>query len=352
MTPQPLARGPLRGALPGRQGGLAMLVAILLVALGTILAAAIAYESAMSARRSTATFDFDEALLVDQGAEALAAIGLRTTRQLDKTGTIYITQPWAHPVGPVEVVPGLTLQASLEDLQGRFNLNSLVVSGSGGPGQVPGQVPGQQEPSHANPQTVLIFQRLLQFAGIEPKWADLLVDWIDPDNQPLPDGAEDNAYLSQNPPYLTANLYITSTTELLALPGFGADRYRKIAPYITALPPTVTQVNICTAAPVVLDALMAAAGPGPERAEFSLDPDALAKNRANAAGCFPSQQDYQAALGPAAAKVMPFVTTNSHYFRLSSLVTIGTAEFNLYSLLYQDDSGGMVHTVLRSYSPD
>src|SRR5581483_3901921 len=75
-------------AAPGRQRGIAMLVAILLVALGTILAAAIAYESAMSARRSTATFSFDEALLVDEGAEALAAYGLRAIRQQDKTGTI------------------------------------------------------------------------------------------------------------------------------------------------------------------------------------------------------------------------------------------------------------------------
>ena len=41
---QPLALSRLRCALPARQGGLAMLVAILLVALGTILAAAIAYE--------------------------------------------------------------------------------------------------------------------------------------------------------------------------------------------------------------------------------------------------------------------------------------------------------------------
>jgi general secretion pathway protein K len=319
-----------------------MLVAILLVALGTILAAAIAYESAMSARRSTATFDFDDAILVDQGAEALAAYGLRAIRQQDKAGTagINLAQPWAQPIGPVEVVPGVTLEASLEDLQGRFNLNSLVSSSGATVGQ-------------PNPQAVLIFQRLLQLVGIEPKWADMLVDWIDPNNQPLPDGAEDNAYLSQNPPYLTANLYITSTTELLALPGFGADRFNKIAPYIVALPPIVTAINICTAPGVVLDAIMGGLGQGQEKQEFSLDPQALAKSRASAGTCFPSVQEYSAALGNNGnATVQSFIGTNSHYFRLSSLITIGTAEFNLYSLLYQDDAGSMVHTVLRSYSPD
>ena len=60
---------------PARQRGIAMLVAILLVALGTILAADIAYRNAMSARRATATLSFDEALLVAQGAEAQGAPG-------------------------------------------------------------------------------------------------------------------------------------------------------------------------------------------------------------------------------------------------------------------------------------
>jgi general secretion pathway protein K len=313
-----------------------MLVAILLVALGTIIAAAVGYESAMSARRSTATFAFDQALLVTEGAEALAGYGLRAVRQADKTGSTYPGQPWAQPVGPVEVVPGVMLEASLEDLQGRFNLNSLVLAD--GTGQ-------------ADPKAVLVFQRLLELAGIEPKWADLLVDWIDPNSQPLPDGAEDSAYLGQNPPYLAANLYITSTSELLALPGFGHDRYAKIAPYVVALPPSVG-VNICSASGVVLDALLAAGGV--TQTEFSRDPNGLAENRANANGCFPSQSDFQAATGSATTAnwIQQHSGVKSNYFRLSSLITIGSTEFNLYSLLYQDDNAFLVHVMQRSYSPD
>src|SRR5256886_14959737 len=66
---------PQRSRHPGRaprgQRGIALLVAILLVALGTIIAAAVAYENALSARRGTATYAFDQALLIAQGAEAL-----------------------------------------------------------------------------------------------------------------------------------------------------------------------------------------------------------------------------------------------------------------------------------------
>ena len=109
----------------------------------------------------------------------------------------------------MEVVPGVMLEASLEDLQGRFNLNSLVQ-----PDGTPDRV------------SVAAFTKLLELVGLETKWAPMVVDWIDGDTQPQNvDGAEDSVYMGQTPPYRTANRYITSTSELLALPGFGRDRY-------------------------------------------------------------------------------------------------------------------------------
>jgi general secretion pathway protein K len=299
----------------------------------------------MSARRGTATFAFDEAMLVAQGAEALAAYGLREVARNDKSGKgeTYPAQPWSQPVGPVEVVPGITLEASLEDLQGRFNLNSLVVTDAS----------GVEQPDAV---AVLAFKNLLEMLQIEPKWADMLVDWIDTIATTQPEGAEDSTYLGQNPPYLTANQYITSSSELLALPGFGHDRYAKLAPYVTALPPG-TSLNLCSASPFVLDAFMA-----PGRKEYSSDTEGFAKNRTNAGTCFPDTTNYQTVAGQDYNKAasLPdgaarFVTTSS-YFRLSSLVTIGSTEFNLYSLLYRDSGGaaggGNAHVILRSFTPD
>ncbi len=86
----------MRSASRGAQRGMALLVAILLVALGTMLAAAMAYENAMTARRGAATYSFDEALLVQQGAEALAAFGLREVWRSDQQYT-YTNQGWAKP---------------------------------------------------------------------------------------------------------------------------------------------------------------------------------------------------------------------------------------------------------------
>ena len=321
-------RGAHRLRPPHAQRGVALLVAILLVALGTILAAAVAYENVMTFRRGAATFAFDQALLVQQGAEALAAYGLRTALQADPQHT-YASQGWGQAVGPIEVVPGVMLVAQLEDLQGRFNLNNLV-----------------QEDGTPDLVQVNAFEQLLAAVGLEPKWAPLMVDWIDRDIVPqAPDGAEDSVYMGQLPPYRTPNRYITSATELLALPGFGADRYRALAPFVSALP-WGTKLNVCTAKPQVLDAYIG-------HLDFSSDPDSLAKNRAAASGCFPTLTDYQSAATDAVAwqKVMPKLQMTSSYFRLTSLVTIGSTEFNLYSLLLQEPTG-QVRPILRSFAPD
>jgi general secretion pathway protein K len=223
------------------------------------------------------------------------------------------------------------LEASLEDLEGRFNLN-LLVNKDGTP----------------NPPAVAAFQRLLQILQIEPKWAGYIVDWIDYDITPTnPDGAEDSVYMGQSPPYRTANAYITSASDLLALPGFGHDRYAKLAPYVVALPINDTHINVCTASGPVLDAFLGG------KLEFSSDAETLAKNRASAGGCFPKLADYKASFdGTAFAQASSLLGQDSIYFRLTSFVTIGSAEFNLYSLLLQDSGTGNARAILRSYTPD
>jgi general secretion pathway protein K len=311
------------------QRGIALLIAILLVALGTILAAAIAYENAMTARRGAATYAFDQSVLIAQGAEALAAYGLRSIRQSDPTH-IYPGQGWDKPFGPLEVVPGVMLEASLEDLQGRLNLNNLV-----------------NKDGTPNTDYVNAFTQLLEMLGLETKWAGYLVDWIDADIVPQnPDGAEDTVYMGQTPPYRTPNRYITSISELLALPGFGRDRYLALAPYLTALPKD-TKINVCTAKDKVLDAFL-----GAGHTEFSTDQGALAKNRTASSGCFPTLSNYQAAFPQQRQKIVAnYFQQNSSYFRLTSYITIGSAEFSLYSLLYQDATFS-VRPIQRSFTPE
>lgn len=312
-----------------RQRGVAMLVAVLLVALGTILAASIAFNSAMAARRGTAALAMDQSLLVAEAAEALAAYALREDLKSSRT-VDHPAEEWGRRLGPVEMVPGITLEAYVEDVSGRFNLNSLVAAND-----------------KVDPNALEDLEHIMQSLDIEPKWASFIADWIDPDALPLPNGAEDSAYAAQNPPYRAPNTFISSSSELLALPGFGRDRYLRLLPYVTALPRDAA-INVCSAGGLVLDSLIS-----DNHREFSLDPKKLAKSRE--AGCFPTIQDYPASFGADTVrwqtKVKYRVSQTSSYFRLTSIVTIGSADFALYSLLQRDPTG-QTHVLMRSFTPD
>jgi general secretion pathway protein K len=313
-----------------RQRGVALLVAIVLFALATTLAAAITYNKAMAARRAAATYTMEQALQAGMAAESLAAIVLEA--DADKTQTS-LDQDWAQPLGPVEIEDtGVWIQAQVEDISGRFNLNSVVKPNADGSGFVEDE------------DQVAVFRTLLHNLDIEDKYADLLVDWIDSDIAPSgSQGGEDTLYLSQNPPYRPPNTFITDSSELLALPGFGAERYKKIAPYVTALP-LGTPVNICTASGLILDVTK---NDPVNQNEFASSPT-LADDRKK--GCSPTKAGYQNGFSSAdlANKAMARIDEKSNWFRLRTNVRIGTAEFVIYSVLFREQ-GKKLRTVQRSF---
>jgi general secretion pathway protein K len=190
-------------------------------------------------------------------------------------------------------------------------------------------------------------ESLMDQVGVESKWAAIIADWIDPDTLPINGGAEDSVYAAQTPPYRAANMFLTSPSELLAMPEFGRERYVKLAPYLIALPRDAT-INVCSAGGVLLDALV-----DPSHKNFGRDLAALAKQREG--GCFPTPEVYAAAFGgPSSqdwAQVSYRVSKVSSYFRVTSIVTIGSAGFTLYSLLWRDQNG-LSHVLMRTYSPD
>ncbi len=313
-----------------RQRGVALIIALILVALATILATKLSFDGFLEQRRTVGVLAAEQALQFGFGAEALAADVLSRQSTIDT-----LADAWAQPTQPLPITPQNdpegepigTLQGALEDMQGRFNLNSLALLTSD---------------NKPDPRPLLQFQRLLTAVGVEPKWAGLARDWIDADeNVGSPDGAEDSVYTSQTPPYKTGNWPMLSPSELMNLPGFGADRYRRIAPYVTALPNAKTQINICTAPVVVLESLA-----DNLRGQMGT-PEALANSRK--AGCFPDVNTLGNILGQKAkAEIADLIGTQSLYFELTTRVTLGTSEFTLYSLLKRSGNG-KVTPVLRSF---
>ncbi|MGB6309820.1 MAG: type II secretion system minor pseudopilin GspK [Steroidobacteraceae bacterium] len=322
------------------QRGVALIIALILVALATILATKLTFDGYLERRRTIGVLAAEQALQFGFGAEALAADALAQDLQSSSQQTI-LTAPWAQPTQPLPITPPEdpegepigTLQGQLEDMQGRFNLNNLARV-------VPGTGPQANQPTQ-DPQPLEQFQRLLALVGLEPKWAAIARDWIDADDIPgSPDGAEDQVYTSQIPPYRTGNWPMMSPTELMNMPGFGADRYRKIAPYVTALPSATVPINICTAPAVVLESLA-----DDLNGEYS---DELLTN-GRKSGCFPDLNAFRNVVGPKElAAINGRYGQVSQYFRLTTRVTLGTTEFTLYSLLLRG-SGGKVTPLQRSF---
>jgi hypothetical protein len=81
------------------------------------------------------------------------------------------------------------------------------------------------------------------------------------------------------------------------------------------------------------------------------DEDALAKRRADA--CVPDASEYLALISDATAKakVQGMVKNISSYFTLASIVTIGSTQFALYSLLYQEQDL-RVRPIQRNFTAD
>jgi general secretion pathway protein K len=323
-----------------RQRGVALIIALVLVALATVLATKLSFDGFLELRRTTGMMAAEQALHFGLGAEALAADVLIQDVQTNAQYTT-LAGPWAQatPAFPItpdsnpEGEPIGAMQGALEDMQGRFNLNTLARLGADGVTEDP--LPLQQ------------FQRLLSSVGVEPKWAGLARDWLDQDDVVgNPDGAEDAVYTSQTPPYRAGNWPMMSPSELMNLPGFGADRYRKIAPYITALPNANTAINLCTAPALVLESLVEGLN-----GEWSNNPAVLTNGRKT--GCFPDKATFtNVATSFAGPKAMAGagnpIDTKSQYFQLTTRVTLGTTEFTLYSLLFRGGNA-KVTPLLRSF---
>jgi general secretion pathway protein K len=310
---------------PQRQRGVALITALILVALAAVVAVAIAFDSSMTARRSVASISMEQGLQLAQGAEALASYALSNDKNSDDTPN----DSWTQPYGPVEVEANISLEAQLFDEQGKFNINTLL-----------------KPDGSLDAEAVSVFKRLLELCDVETQWAGLLIDWLDPDVLPQPDGGEDSLYSSQSPPYRAANRAVTSVSELMQLPGLGRERYLRLLPHLTALPPSANLINVCMADGVVLDALFALSTTSRNNVEYSrLTSEEMTRNRGK--GCYPAK----ATLGANEPAIAKRIADRSNYFQLRTWIRIGTARFALYSLMYRDGNN-QVRPVARSFGTE
>ncbi len=222
-----------------KQKGVALISAVLVVALVTVLAVNMISRQQIDIRRTGNILNTETAYMYALGIESWG-IGIllrdRANNQVDALG-----EDWAMTIPPIDVDGGQVV-GRIEDMQSRFNLNNLLDKN--------GEL---SEPDYN------IFRNLLNALGLDPDIADKVFDWIDKNSDVDRSGAEDYDYLGAQPGYRAANTEIVSPSELRLISGIDAETYKALAPYITALPrgipPEPTKININTAPAPVIQAL-------------------------------------------------------------------------------------------------
>jgi general secretion pathway protein K len=291
-----------------RQRGVAIVLAMSVVALAALGATAILVSQSTWARQSELAAGRVQAQRVIQAGLEWARAVLADDRSLGEVD--HPGEPWALRLPMLPVENG-SLAGRIEDQQGRFNLNNLQQGGKASAAQL----------AH--------FRRLLSILDLPPALADALADWVDADGIPQPgDGAEDAAYLALGTPYLAANRPLIDVAELALVRGFDGRVRDRLRPFVSALP-RFTPVNVNTASPEVLCAIVD---------KLALD-DARTLVARRSGGFHRTFQDFLEALPRGLAASPEDVSVGSDYFLASMDVTIGGAQAQGSALLARGKAG-------------
>ncbi len=309
-----------------RQSGIAVLTAMLIVAIATILVVELVWDRNLGIRRTENYLLREQAQEIARGMELLAAELLE--RDLEDDPNIdSLNETWADDYAfPFD---GGNVVGKLADLQGRFNLNALLTP-DGEPNEI----------------YVERFRRLVELTVSDAEIRDVIVgdvvdaviDWIDVDQVPELGGAEDGIYTREQPPYRAANFWFTSPSELQAVNGVSAELYQALESQLSALPVSGGQtssayvLNVNTAEPLVLQALSADVTP-------TIVEDWLANRQSQPYETQEEFWDGAADLLDDAVALRPTLGVSSSYFGLTVIVSIGTTRLAMYSLLERSSQG-------------
>lgn len=240
--------------------GSAIIVALLIMALVATIATAMAVQQQAQTERTTLVLNTDRTYLYTKAVETWAIRLLIQNYQeakdsgrsdLNATAIDLLPQTFSD----LSVGYGFQVSGKVQDLQGKFNLNNLT---------------------NEKYETNFVNLILAVDPDVDAKKAKAIAtathDWVskpkkkkdsgatnnslasddDSDSQPTPANSKINSdYTSRHPPYRAAQALMASPSELRLVKGMTSGLYRRLQPFITALPGT-TAINVNTAsAPVI-----------------------------------------------------------------------------------------------------
>ncbi|SDS69778.1 general secretion pathway protein K [Halopseudomonas xinjiangensis] len=226
---------------PTRQRGIALVTALLVVALATVAAVAMALRGQADIRRTSAVFERDMSRHIAAGAEAMV---LQVLEQAGGPDDL----PWdtcLSPVLPFEV-DGIRLQATLDNMQCRYNVNALA---------------GADEVEQG--YFASLVDRASQESGVSmPSGAQLAVavtDWMNPET-------DDPVYRLADPPKVSGNRPMITASELVSVSGMTGEAWQALSPYVTAYPGAASAIDLERSSDVIKEVF--AERPAPQEAPW------------------------------------------------------------------------------------
>jgi general secretion pathway protein K len=307
---------------PQRERGAALLAVLLLVAVTGAIAAAAMEGLRLSRAVAANATALDQARAFAGGVEQLALLTLddQVARSPDKTT---LDGGWNGAVRRMPMPGGAIAEARVRDGGNCFNVNSVVEGEA-------------QSALVRRPSGVAQFVGLMTALGTGEadarRIAEAAADWVDSDTIPGPGGAEDEAYSGGPEPYRTANSFFVEPGELRAVAGMTPELYRRLSPWLCALPISdLAPINVNTLTPDQAP-LLAMLAPG----QIGLD-RARAVIGARPAGGWGSQVEFwrQDAMSgliiPLDVQLQPQLRTR--WFALDVSVQLGESEYDESALV-------------------
>lgn len=212
----------------GRERGAALVIVLFIVALAATIAADMAVSLMVQVQKTTNIQQHQQSKWYAYAAEELARKVLIEVKK-DKADVVNLGQIWAQEPEPYPVDNGY-LKVGLTDLHACLNLNALAQPDD-----------GQNQTQGINPAhraLLFLLQNIEELGNEESEetLADSVYDWIDEDSITNRSGAEEDEYMSNRNPYMTANNLLASVSELRVIKGFNPLVMEKLLPYVCVIP--------------------------------------------------------------------------------------------------------------------
>lgn len=290
-----------------RQRGAALLIALVAVALATVLAVGLLESAQRGQARTEALVTGERAHQYAAGMEALVARSMARARA-EGLDAALVDGAWTEPFE----VPGGFVQGRLLDQQGRFNLNALASQDAA--------LAGRAEAA---------LERLLDALGQPRSVAAELADWIEGGAAVRSGSVGDFWYAAQQPPYRVPGLPLAHVSELRWLRSVDQSVYEALLPHVAALPDPVLRINVNTATDEVLAALFDA-----------LDPEQA--RRVLADGPFSDRSqviEHPLLAGQVTPEIVMLLDVTSRWYLAQARVVLKGIERDFFRLMALDGTG-------------